>query len=204
MFLDPSRFGTTCALQRAFAVCRAELDQLAYEDFVPWPQAGAYEGDWRIFPMLLHQPPPGLPVDLAANRQRCPGTMRQVEAIGRIRTACFSWLGPSAHIVAHTDAYYHGLIRSHLGLRVPPRSLLRVADELRELEEGGVVMIDGQTEHEVGNLSAEPRVTLLVDVEMTAAEAAYVLEHSAARRCAVERHDAAVRTASPTPGCRTR
>jgi aspartyl/asparaginyl beta-hydroxylase (cupin superfamily) len=101
--------------------------------------------------------------------------------MGRVRSACFSWLGPGSHILPHVDAYYPNVIRAHIGLQVPPQSLVRVAAARCELAPGEVVMIDGQVEHEVANLSPTPRITLLVDVEMTPREARFVLAHSPRR-----------------------
>ncbi|MCC6671120.1 MAG: aspartyl/asparaginyl beta-hydroxylase domain-containing protein [Planctomycetes bacterium] len=188
MFLDPTRFPVSRQLESSFATFRGELDRLPEGLFQAWPLAESYQGTWQMFPLVLLEAPPGFVVDLARNRALCPGTWRRLQEIGRIRTACFSWLGPGAHIYAHTDAYYHRLVRLHLGLRVPAQSLMRVADELRSLEEGVCIVVDGQTPHEAANLSAQPRVTLLVDVEMSAAEEHYVLAVSPHRRRALDRH----------------
>ena len=141
---------------------------------------------WLVFPLLLFDQPPDMFVDFESNRSRCPESMRAIEAVGRVRTASFSWLDPGSHILPHTDAYYHRLIRAHLGLRVPPQSLLRVEEEIRELREGEAVVLDGQTPHEAANLSPVPRVTLLVDVEMTEAEEAFVMGESSYRREALQ------------------
>lgn len=178
MFLDVTQFDFVTDLQRCSVVAKQELAALTIDDFLPWPQVGAYEGDWRLFAMWLHEPPPNFDVDYAANRRKCQGTVRKLESIGRIHTACYSWLGPGGHILAHTDAYYPGMIRAHLCLRIPPMSLMRVNQAKRALQVDEVVVIDGQVVHEVANLSAEPRVTLLVDVAMNEREQAYIDEVS--------------------------
>jgi aspartyl/asparaginyl beta-hydroxylase (cupin superfamily) len=187
LFLDPSRFSASRELERSYPLIRAELDRVPAERFLLWPLFGGYQGLWQIFPLQMWQEPPGFIVDYEGNRALCPGTWQRLQDLGCIRTACFSWLDPGTHVVPHTDAYYHRLIRLHLGLRIPPQSLMRSQDEIRSLDEGRVVVLDGQVPHEAANLSTEPRVTLLVDVEMTDAEQDYVLSQSPRRREALER-----------------
>ena len=197
MFLDPSQFWASSELERSFATFRMELDRVPVERFQPWPLAGSYHGLWQIFSLILFQSPPGFVVDFAGNRALCPDTWQRLQDLGRVRTACFSWLDPGTHILPHTDAYYHRLIRLHLGLRIPVQSLMRIQDELRSLVEGRVIVLDGQTPHEAANLSAKPRVTLLVDIEMTAAEEDYVLSVSCHRRRSLERYRSEAVTAAP-------
>lgn len=186
MFLEPLRFRANSQLLAGFEIARRELDKLTRDEFCPWPQAGAYEGAWLLFPLWLHEPPTDLAIDFAANQRRCPELTAYLRSLDGILSACFSWLDPGSHIMAHIDAYYPNVIRAHLGLKVPASSMLRVAEAQQELQERQVVMIDGQVEHEVANLSKSPRVTLLIDAEMSPDEAQYVMAHSPARRAQFE------------------
>lgn len=186
MFMDTSRFPFTEPLERQTAAFQADLARLRREDFVPWPIAKSYSGVWLIFPLLMYGDAPGADVDVAANQARCATTMRILTGIGRIRTALFSWLDPGTHIYPHTDAYFHRMIRAHLGLRVPEQCPMRTGAETRSLECARLVAFDGQTEHEVANLSTQPRVTLLLDVQLTDAEEDYVASVSPVRKRIVE------------------
>ena len=55
-----------------------------------------------------------------ANCARCPETARLVAAVPGMQTAMFSILAPGKHIPDHNGPY-KGVIRYHLGLKVPAR-----------------------------------------------------------------------------------
>lgn len=179
--LDPSKFSFTRPLEECYETFCRELAGLSKADFQPWPLTGAYSGQWLVYPLFLFDMPPGMVVDFAGNQRRCPESMQKLEQIPRVRTACFSWLDPGSHIQPHTDAYYDHQIRAHLGVLVSPRALIRVDGCVREFNRAEVLVIDGQVTHEVANLSSDPRVTMLVDFEMTPEEEAYVNAASRAR-----------------------
>ena len=135
--LDPSQFAFTRALEGCYDTFLRELDGLTKEDFQPWPLTGGYRGLWLVYPLFLFDRPPEMVVDFAGNQSRCPESMRAIEQMQRVRTASFSWLEPGSHILPHTDAYYDRLIRAHLGLRVPSRSLLRIDGRFLAVGEHG-------------------------------------------------------------------
>ena len=87
-------------------------------------------------------------------------------------SAVFSMLKAGAHIGAHTGLYNTRLI-CHLPLIVPPGCRFRVGNEVREWEEGKLLIFDDTIEHEAWNDGPEDRVVLVFDIwrpELTAQE----------------------------------
>ena len=78
-------------------------------------------------------------------------------------SAVFSLLKAGAHIGAHTGMYNTRLI-CHLPLIVPSGCRFRVGDEVREWEEGKLLIFDDSIEHEAWNDGPEDRVVLIFDV----------------------------------------
>ena len=78
----------------------------------------------------------------------------------------FSILAPHKHIPEHCGPY-KGLIRYHLGLKVPDdgsRCRIRVGEEYAAWREGASLIFDDTVEHEVWNDTDETRVVLFLDV----------------------------------------
>jgi aspartyl/asparaginyl beta-hydroxylase (cupin superfamily) len=75
----------------------------------------------------------------------------------------FSMLSAGAHIGAHTGMYNSRLI-CHLPLIVPPGCRFRVGDEVRDWEEGKLLIFDDTIEHEAWNDGPEDRVVLIFDI----------------------------------------
>jgi beta-hydroxylase len=101
-----------------------------------------------------------------ANCERCPETARLVAAVPGMQTAMFSILAPGKHIPEHSGPY-KGVIRYHLGLKVPrdaDRCRIRVGDSSETWTEGKSLIFDDTYEHEVWNDTAEERVVLFLDV----------------------------------------
>jgi beta-hydroxylase len=82
-----------------------------------------------------------------------------------MKTAFFSILAPGTHVPAHRGPY-KGLLRCHLGLKVPQPELcrLRVHDQILHWQEGQCMVFDDTYEHEVWNDSHEDRVVLFLDI----------------------------------------
>ena len=102
-----------------------------------------------------------------ANCARCPETARLVAGVPGMRTAMFSILAPGKHIPDHCGPY-KGLIRYHLGLKVPrdaTRCRIRIGDRFEGWTEGGSLIFDDTYEHEVWNDTQEERVILLFDFD---------------------------------------
>ncbi|WP_260484044.1 aspartyl/asparaginyl beta-hydroxylase domain-containing protein [Sphingomicrobium flavum] len=175
-FFERQDFSWVADLEAATDDIRAELAaELARDkdEFQPYlvsdPQQlpSGYHGmadnpDWGA--LYLFQK--GQRTDVA---DRFPKTMAAIEKadltqIGvRAPTIMFSRLLPGARIPAH-----HGLINSrlicHLPLIVPPDCGFRVGDEVREWEEGKLLLFDDSVNHEAWNNSNSERIILLFDV----------------------------------------
>jgi beta-hydroxylase len=50
-----------------------------------------------------------------------------------------------------------------MGIDVPPKTGLRVGDEIRRWEDGRCLIFDDTSEHEAWNLDNRPRTVLLLD-----------------------------------------
>jgi aspartyl/asparaginyl beta-hydroxylase (cupin superfamily) len=104
------------------------------------------------------------------NVERCPitwQTLLEHAPVPRVAgwgpNVIFSLLKAGAHIGAHTGMYNSRLV-CHLPLIVPPGCRFRVGNEIREWEEGKLLVFDDSIEHEAWNYSAEDRVMLIFDI----------------------------------------
>ena len=104
------------------------------------------------------------------NVQNCPITWRMLlehapvpRVAGWGPNVIFSMLKAGAHIGAHTGMYNSRLI-CHLPLIVPSGCRFRVGNEVREWEEGKLLIFDDSIEHEAWNDSDEDRVLLIFDI----------------------------------------
>ena len=105
-----------------------------------------------------------------ANVERCPTTWQTLlehapvpRVAGWGPNLIFSMLKAGAHIGAHTGMYNSRLI-CHLPLIVPPGCRFRVGKEVREWEEGKLLIFDDSIEHEAWNDSDKDRVVLIFDI----------------------------------------
>jgi aspartyl/asparaginyl beta-hydroxylase (cupin superfamily) len=101
--------------------------------------------------------------------QQCPRTWDAIlkAPLPRIAgwgpTAVFSMLKAGARIAAHSGMFNTRLI-CHLPLIVPPDCYFRVGDEVRQWEEGKILIFDDTIEHEAWNESSADRVILIFDI----------------------------------------
>lgn len=108
---------------------------------------------------------------------RCPKTWEAVQpALAWIErgspTVMFSLLRPGARILPHTGML-NTRLTCHLPLIVPEGCGFRVGNEVRQWEEGKLLIFDDSIEHEAWNDSAEDRVVLIFDTwrpDITASE----------------------------------
>lgn len=177
-FYDPGQFDWVPAIEAATATIREELIGLlarSADDFRPFPQnadgmpmgvskALQDNRDWGVLPFVEQG---WLYPD---NLQRCPRTWETVlrhaplpRVAGWGPSVIFSLLKAGAHIGAHTGMHNTRLI-CHLPLIVPPGCRFRVGNEVREWEEGKMLIFDDTIEHEAWNDSAEDRVMLIFDI----------------------------------------
>lgn len=166
---DAARFPWVAGLESNWAAIRAELDSvLTVRELVPSfheispDQKRISKGDnWKTF--ILY----GFGFKSENNCLTCPETVRVLETIDGLQTAWFSILAPGYHIPAHRGVT-KGVIRCHLGLKVPERSedcVMRVDQERCQWQEGKCLVFDDTYEHEIWNNTDEERVVLLLDVD---------------------------------------
>lgn len=172
--LDAHRFAITSLLEPVWQQIRAEMAGLAPADFVPWPNDGAYCGHWLAFPLCLKGYAEDMPVDLDANRRRCPFTASLFDRFGRHGTYGFSRMLPQTHIYPHRDGQQRDVLRAHLGLDVPDGALFRIGTERLSWQDGKVLVFDGLIEHETANVGTLPRTILLADFSLNPDELQYV------------------------------
>ena len=160
-FHDPRDFAFVGALEAAFGEVLAELNALEGSAFVPSPDSLTTVTDqydetgWLYFDLHGGDQAP-------ANRDRCPLTVRAVDAIPGLVNAGFSLLRPGTRLYPHRGELTD-VLRCHLPLRVPAGDLgLRVEGEDRTWERGRCLVFDDTLEHVAWNHGTSDRVVLLV------------------------------------------
>lgn len=167
-FFDPASFAWVQPLEAHWPVIRQELDAILehhdrlpnFQDISEDQTAITTDDRWKTF--FLY----GFGFKAEKNAALCPETTRLIEQVPGMKTAFFSILAPGKHIPPHRGPY-KGVMRYHLGLRVPePRTQcrIRVGDEVRYWEEGKSLLFDDTHEHEVWNDTEGTRVVLFMDV----------------------------------------
>jgi aspartyl/asparaginyl beta-hydroxylase (cupin superfamily) len=163
-FFDPACFPWIAPLEAEWRAIRTELDLvLGAMRRVPGGPIGdprkplpELNDGWRIFSFMvfgLRNP------DTCA---RCPETARLLDGVPGLTTALFSILEPRAYLPPHRGPF-KGVLRYHLGLRVPGPSRIRVGDETAYWAEGRSLVFDDTHEHEVWNECDDPRALLFLD-----------------------------------------
>ncbi|HMQ21234.1 MAG TPA: aspartyl/asparaginyl beta-hydroxylase domain-containing protein [Planctomycetota bacterium] len=170
MLLAADQFAFTVRLEAGFALFQRELRQLVREDFDPWPDPGAFGGEWLTLPLFLASHPARIDRHFARNQAKCPLSTEFLSAIPSVVSAGFSWMESGCHIYPHVDAKPLNVLRAHLGLEVPDGSLMRVGADQHTWREGRVLVFDGFVEHETANTAATRRVVLLVDAVIEGGE----------------------------------
>lgn len=160
-------FPWTATLESNWRVIRRELDRLlarhrdmpGFHEILEPVSTITRDEDWKTFFLAA----PGM--DCSLNRRHCPETTRLLEQVPEMRTAMFSILSPGKHIPPHRGAY-NGLLRYHLGLRVPEphdKCRIRIADQTVAWREGESIVFDDTYNHEVWNDTDGIRAVLFVD-----------------------------------------
>jgi aspartyl/asparaginyl beta-hydroxylase (cupin superfamily) len=177
-FYERSEFGWAAAVEAAAPAIRDELLALLAEgadSFRPYIQSDTgsiplrdnkallNSRDWSVLPICEQG---WLAPDLVA---KCPRTLEAVlqAPVPRVSgwgpTIVFSMLKAGARIAPHTGMFNARLI-CHLPLVVPPNCRFRVGNEVREWEEGKLLIFDDTIEHEAWNESDEDRIVLIFDI----------------------------------------
>ncbi len=162
-FYDPRAFFWVPLLQQAWREVRAEFEQYAAQHgeipghFVP--DRVEIHG-WKGVKLVTFGRP------YRANLRAFPRTVAVLQAVPGLVSASINVLEPGTVLPVHhgdSDLCY----RVHVGLIVPAgveQCGIRVGDEQRGWEEGGVLVFNDARPHTVWNRSSKPRVILLCDV----------------------------------------
>ncbi|HEY0629506.1 MAG TPA: aspartyl/asparaginyl beta-hydroxylase domain-containing protein [Sphingomicrobium sp.] len=178
-YYDPAGFDWAAEIEAAAPAIREELEavlaQRGTDEFRAYIQAGSDElrmdenrqlldnKDWSALFLCEN----GWMVPKAIDS--CPRTWETMlkAPLPRISgwgpTVMFSLLKAGARIAPHTGMFNTRLI-CHLPLIVPPNCRFRVGNEVREWEEGKLLIFDDTIEHEAWNDSGEDRVVLIFDI----------------------------------------
>ncbi|HEY0028997.1 MAG TPA: aspartyl/asparaginyl beta-hydroxylase domain-containing protein [Allosphingosinicella sp.] len=174
-FYERAEFEWVAQVEQAAPAIRAELLAILEEEgaFTPYVEADADRprplhamlGDpsWSAYHILKS----GKPVP--SHAEKCPRTLEALRGAplpavrGRSPMALFSLLRPGAHIKPHNGLLNCRLI-CHLPLIVPPGCAIRVGNEVREWQEGKMLIFDDSIEHEAWNQGEELRVILLFEI----------------------------------------
>jgi aspartyl/asparaginyl beta-hydroxylase (cupin superfamily) len=177
-FYDPNQFSWAPAIEAAALSIREELLKLlekGTDEFRAYIQTDVSAVPLEANRALLHDKAWSV-LPLCENGflapdaiERCPRTWETVlqAPVPRVSgwgpTVVFSMLKAGAHIARHTGMFNTRLI-CHLPLIVPPGCRFRVGNEVREWEEGKLLIFDDTIEHEAWNDSSEDRVVLIFDI----------------------------------------
>jgi ornithine lipid ester-linked acyl 2-hydroxylase len=163
-FFETTDFPWIRTLEDNWLVIRGELDRLMRRmDLIPRYQSIQVEAQsitndarWKTFVLY------GYGARSAENCWRCPETDRLLRVIPGMTSAMFSILRGPKHVPAHRGPF-NGVLRYHLGLRVPAPCRIRVGNDVRSWQEGKSLVFDDTNMHEAWNDGPGDRVVLFVD-----------------------------------------
>lgn len=175
-YFDTAQFDWVAGIEAETDAIREELNALlagTREGFRPYLKADPNRS--RMDDNHLLDSPDWSAMFLCENGVRdeaaiaqCPRTWAAVQGApmpmnGNTPTVMFSLLKGGARIAAHNGMYNTRLV-CHLPLIVPPKCGFRVGNEVRQWQEGKLMVFDDTIEHEAWNESGEDRVVLIFDV----------------------------------------
>lgn len=159
------------ALEEAAPQILAELDAVRESgQWLPYfgvrgerdlPMKGAVDSLWNGF--FFYHPFKGR---FAANHERCPVTSRVLEALPglcRRELVLFSALVPGSVVPPHQGPF-NGRLRVHLALTGAKGCYLRVGTQIRQWQDGRVLVFDDSFEHQVCHDGPDTRVVLMMNV----------------------------------------
>lgn len=174
-FYEREEFSWVADVEAQFEGIRGELEAVLRAEGEFPPYIRSTPGRTPALPMLLDNPAWGAfhlitnGERVEENASRCPRTIQALQTVpmpsitGRAPNVLFSLLKPQAHIPAHNGMLNTRLI-CHLPLVVPKGCRFRVGNEVREWEEGRLLIFDDSIEHEAWNEGSETRVILLFEI----------------------------------------
>lgn len=166
-FFETRHFPWVGRLESNWKLIRAELDNLLeavysipnFQDISTDQISITQDNLWKTY--FLY----GYGYKAEKNCLCCPETTRLIEQIPGMKTAFFSILLPHKTIPEHRGPY-KGLLRYHLGLKVPTATEqcgICVGDEVRHWQEGRSLIFDDTFPHAAWNHTDEVRVILFID-----------------------------------------
>jgi hypothetical protein len=175
-FFDPKAFAWVPQVEGATAAIRDELKAImaeGIEGFRPYIRSDSNQPRIDSNPLLDNRDWSALFLCENGTRfeeaiERCPRTWEAVQSaplplIANSPTVMFSLLKTGARIQPHTGTHNSRLV-CHLPLIVPPRCGFRVGNDVREWDEGRLLIFDDTIEHEAWNESDQDRVVLIFDI----------------------------------------
>jgi len=167
--LDAAHFPWAETFRAHWQSIRDELDAVLgdheilpnFQDISPDQYRISPDSQWKTFVLY------GFGERSALGAELCPRTVRALENIPGLTTAFFSILSPGKHIPRHRGVT-KGLVRCHLGLRVPrktERCVIEIDDVRCRWAEGELLFFDDTYPHEVWNDTDEARAVLFIDFE---------------------------------------
>ncbi len=136
---------------------RDEALALRDTSFIAYRDRSLTASGWKLFPLYAW----GL--RLENHCAACPKTTALVESIPHMTSAAFSVLARGASFAAHRGNPT-GIMRYHLGLRVPDRCAFLVAGVPRPWRDGEGFVFDDTFIHEARNDGDFDRIILIVDI----------------------------------------
>jgi beta-hydroxylase len=159
LFYNPNDFDFVKPLEQNWRGIYADYLKIK-SNLVDWYEKDLYEKEWKVFGLFNF--PQGEAIE--KNVRRCKFTASWIqEHIKHHGAVGFSVLKPMTQIKPH-QGYQGDFLRCHLGLKIPKgKCSLKVNNELRQWEDGKVLIFDDRDWHEACNLTNEERVILLID-----------------------------------------
>lgn len=157
MFLNEFNYPFTGILKRNWKIIQNECLKVSENSFISWPERYlyGYQNTWKVFGIIKFG---------KVCSSVCPQTAKILKQIPHIYTGGISLLKAGAVIKPHKGKT-KGIIRCHLGLKIPQNCGLKVAGKTKQWKEGSMLIFDDTSEHSAFNKSNEDRVVLLVDIK---------------------------------------
>lgn len=160
---DKCDYPWTKELENSFELIRKEaLNIFQNKLMIAHPQDAdlAIEGAWQTFFFYKNG------TRFSENMLLCPVTASIIDKIpgcDKVGRVYFSAMIPGTHIKPHCGPHNFKL-RFHLGIVTDPAARIRVGNDVREWEEGKIIVFDDSFEHEVWNNSNITRIVMIIDV----------------------------------------
>ncbi len=169
VFFTNEQFPWSQQLEDNWHVVREELDAILdrvgelpnFQDIMPRQQRITQDNGWKTYYFCAFG------FVATKNCERCPQTWNSIKDIPGLKVAFFSIFAPGKHVPEHRGKH-KGLIRYHLGVRVPEPATkcgIRVNGQVAHWQEGKSLIFDDTFPHEAWNHTDGYRVVLFLDIE---------------------------------------